>query len=600
MKARATLTLVLLAVGLFAFIFYFERHAPRTVDANRPGRVLPDLNPVAVTSVQVRPAGQLEIFAERTAASWRITQPIAANAQTAGVENLLQLLAQQDWQSRLTPTDLADRANATHEFGFAPPQFSIAITQDGHQRELKIGNRTALGDEVYLRVGDADDIYLANASLLKSIPSNVNDWRDPLLVNLKNLAFDRLIVTNGAKIFELQRDATNKLWRVTRPLDARADNPKIEALLAKLGEWRVSRFVTDDPKADLDSFGLQPPALEISLALGAKSVLDLQFGKSPTNDATQVYVRRGDLTGVGLIAGDLLTPWRGTHEDFRDRHLLDLTGTTVDEIELRGAESFTVHRQSNDVWRVTAPDNLPADSALINDLLNGLSRLQVAQFVKTVVTEPDLPNYGLAPAATQFVLKTGPTNAVIAQLDFSVPADGKVSARRSDETSVYAVLYEDLRRLLGAGWQLRERRLWDFTEENVTRLALTQRGQTRELIRSGTNNWGFATNSQGVINNFAVEETVHRLGELFADGWVDRGETNRARYGFDTNALQLAVDVKRADKKIETLNLEFSGVTPTRPPYGAVQLDGQPWFFELSPALGEMVRTYLCLPPATP
>jgi len=599
MKTRATWNLVLLAAALFVFIFSFERHTRQTADISQPGRVLPDLNTNAVSSVLIKPAGQPEISVERKADTWQITQPVVADAQSSVIENLLQILSQLPWHTRLTAQELQDHPNADREFGFVSPAVSLELQQAGTRRQIKIGSRTALGDEVFVQVAGVNEIYVVTANLLRFIPHTANDWRDPGLVSLNNLIFDRLIVTNGAKVFELQRSATNKIWRMTRPLDARADNPRVEELLRRLQSLRAAQFVTDDPKADLETFGLQPAELVLSLMQGTNTVLALEFGKSPTNHADQVFAKRGDQPGVSRVATESLTPWRAGYEDFRDRHLLDLTGVTVDEIEAHGSGEFTVRRQSNDVWRVTQPEDLPADAALINNLLASLTTLQVTQFVKTVVTEPDLPNYGLAPAASRFILKSGATNAVITELDFSGPADGKVSARRTDETAVYAVPAADLRRLNLAGWQLRDRRLWNFTADDVTRLVLRQRGQTRELLRQATNQWAFAPGSQGVINNFAIEETAHRLGELFADSWVDRGETNRARHGFNGDVLQIAVDVKRGGKA-ETLTLDFSGVTPQQPPYGATTLDGQVWFFELAPALGEMIRSYLCLPAATP
>ena len=595
MKPRTTITLLVLAVALFAFIFFYERHTGQTGDDTKPGRLLPGLAAAAVNAVQVRPLGQTEIIATRKNQNWRITQPIAATAHDAAIDGLLQNLAGLEWHKRLTAQDLKGRDNADREFGFDPPQFAITLQQGEQKFQLRLGSRTALGDEIFAQIAGVNEIYVTDASLLKLLPRTVSAWRDPALVNLKDLAFDRLIVTNGAKIFELQRDATNRLWRMTRPLEARADNPKIESLLRQLQTLRASQFVTDDPKADLEPFGLTPAALGVTLAQGTTPVLALQFGKSPTNNPSQVFARRADMTGVCLVAGELLAAWRAPHEDFRDHRLAGLNGEVVDEIEARAAASFTVRRITNDQWFVTAPEKFPADTALVHDLLGGISSLQVTQFVKAVVTEPDLPNYGLAPAASQFLLRAGGSNTLVAQLEFSAPQNGKTFARRSDDSAVYAVRSEDLRRLNFTGWHLRERRLWNFTEEQVTRLAIRQRGVTRELLRQGMNKWAFAPGSQGIINPFAVEETVHRLGELYADAWLDRGETARANYGFTNDPIQLTLTVKRSEQP-EIFTLDFSGATPGRPPYIAVPLDGQPWIFECSTAIGELIRSYLTLP----
>ena len=600
MNSRATKYLVLLALALFVFIFFFERRTTVTGEAAKPVRFLPDLNPTAVTGVQVHALNQVEFFVERKTEGWQLTRPFAANAQDKSIENLLQILAQLKWHTRLTAQDLKDRINAGREFGFEPPVFAVEIKQSGQTIAFKLGGRTALGDEVFVQVDGKSEIYVVDANLLRLIPRNANDWRDPSLVNLKNLTFDRLTIANGAKILELQRDATTKLWRITRPLEARADNPRINDLLTQLQNYRVTQFVTDDPKADLESFGLQPPELELALGQNTNVVLALQFGKSPTNKTDQVLVRRAGQSGVGLIAKEQLAPWHGSPEDFRDRRLVDLAATQFDQIEARGAGSFILERTTNNLWRVTSPEDLAADTALVRDWLGALGGLQATQFVKSVVTEPDLPNYGLAPSAVQFILRDGATN--MAELHFSAPqSDGKIFARRTDETSVYAVRPEDVRNLNATAWQFRDRRLWNFSENEVTRIVVKQRGITRELVRSGTNQWAFAPGSQGIINTFAVEETAHRLGELTATAWVDRGEANRARYGFGVNdgGMQIAFDVKR-DAKIETFNLDFSAATSAHPAYGAVNLNGQTWIFECPPSVGAMVTSYLGLPGSTP
>ena len=210
MKPRTTLTLLALTAAIGAFIFLYERHTGATGDDSKPGRILPELNSSAVSSVQIRPLGLPEISATRKNENWQLTQPIAATGHATAIDGLLQNLGTLVWHTRLTAADLKNRPNADREFGFDPPQFALTVRQGDKKFQLLLGNRTALGDELFIQTGGSE-IYIVQASLLKYFPRTVSDWRDPSLVNLKNLAFDHIIVTNGTKIFELQRDLTNKL-----------------------------------------------------------------------------------------------------------------------------------------------------------------------------------------------------------------------------------------------------------------------------------------------------------------------------------------------------------------------------------------------------
>ena len=100
------------------------------------------------------------------------------------------------------------------------------------------------------------------------------------------------MLTNGTKIIELRRDATNHLWRMTRPLQARADSDRITDALQQLQTAQVSQFVTDDAKADLTAFGLQPADLDLWLNRGTNFFSAIHTGKSATNDAAQIYAKR--------------------------------------------------------------------------------------------------------------------------------------------------------------------------------------------------------------------------------------------------------------------------------------------------------------------
>ena len=125
-----------------------------------------------------------------------------------------------------------------------------------------------------------------------------------------------------------------------RPLQARADTDHITDALQRLAAAHVTQFITDDPKADLAAFGLQPADLDLWLGRGTNLMAAVHVGKSPTNDATQVYAQSANgWNTVVTTAREPLAPWRGAVNDFRDTRLFELTAP-VAEIEVRGAEQF--------------------------------------------------------------------------------------------------------------------------------------------------------------------------------------------------------------------------------------------------------------------
>jgi hypothetical protein len=442
-----------------------------------------------------------------------------------------------------------------------------------------------------------EGVYVVNADLLNYLPRSVDDWRDTTLINLNGVAFDWLAVTNGAKIFELRRDAAGKPWRMVYPFQARANNTRAEESLQMLQSVRVRRFVHADPKADLEAFGLQPPELEVALGQGTNTIARLQFGKSPTNDARLVFARRLGLNGIVAVPKDLLAPWYAQVNDFRDPFLLTWTGS-VAAIDVRGQDNFSLQQQTNETWRVM-PQGLSADEGLVKDLLTALSGLQIVEFTKDVVIGPDLPAYGLASPAQQYILRgvatnspAGLTNLIIAEVAFGTNQGDKVFARRTDEGCVYAVKFADFQRLPAAGWEMRERRIWNLSTNDVARLTLQQQGRVRQVVRNGPQDWSLAPGSQGVINVLAVEEAVRGLCQLTAVAWIARGEENRTRYGFTDKDQRITLELKNGEK----VSVEFSALSSPNSPYAAVTLDGQLWIFQFSTWLYDYVQRYLSVP----
>ena len=487
MNPRSTWRWIIVAAGLFAFIFFYQRHMSKS--GGGPDRVLPNLNAAAVTSVQVRPAAHLEIRADRTNGTWQLTEPLVYPAQTVSIEKLLVELERLKPASYITARELRDRPKADEEYGFATPQASLIIEQPSYTARLRVGAKTAPGDQVFLQVIGVEGVYVVDGDFLKCLPRTADDWRDTALLNLKGLAFDRLAVTNGAKVFELRRDAANKLWRMAYPLQARANNTKTEESLQMLQSVRVRQFVPDDPKADLEMFGLQPPELEVALGQGTNTIARLQFGKSLTNDTRLVHARRVGLNAIVAVPKDLLAPWRASVNDFRDPLLVTLTAPAA-VIDVRGQDNFSVQQQTNGTWRVL-PQGLPADAGLVGDLLSALSALQIVEFKEDVAIAPNLPTYGLASPVRQYTLRSaatnspsGPTNVIIAELSFGTNLADRIFARRADEPSfVYAVRLADFQHLPAASWQMRERRIWSISTNDIDRVIIRQQGKVIARIQ---------------------------------------------------------------------------------------------------------------------
>jgi hypothetical protein len=598
MNSKNTWLWFVVAAILFAFIFVFQHYfRPAAVG---PAQILPGLLPQSVTSIEVIPSGAAEIRAEHTNNSWMLSKPVSYPAQTAAIETLLaELQKLTTIVPKINAADLAKNPRSDAEFGFENPQTTLLIESGNKHWQLKVGSKTAPGDQVYLRVIGVDGAFVTDAGWLKFIPHSAGEWRDSALLDAAQNDFDSIVLTNGAKIIELHRDATNHFWRMTRPLQARADSDRITVALQQLQAAHVTQFVTDDAGADLTAFGLQPPDLDLWLARGTNFAAAIHVGKNPTNDSSQVYARREGWNSILTVAKEPLAPWFDPVNGFRDPHLLELTAP-VAEIEVRGTNNvnFIVRRQGTNNWQV-AGETFPVDADGVQQFLKILAAVRIADFAKDVA--PDWPSYGLAAPQRQIILRSaaGDTNSDIVQLSFGLAQTNEVFVRRADEPFVYGVAPEDFNLvslLSQAGWNFRERKIWNFTENDVAQITVHQDGKTRQIVHNGPNKWSLAAPSQGIIDSRQMEQTAHYLGQLAAVYWVGRNVADPAQFGVKPESLSITVELKGGEK----LSVEMGAPISDQSALAVTTLDGERWAFVFPPAAYLLVLSYLAIPANVP
>ena len=496
MKWKSTWILLAAVVVLFAFIWLVDRpiRQERLRQANRI--VLPGFDPASVNNVEIKPSEANEIQAgrtERTNDVWQMTQPISYPARGGPISALLDALAGLQWQERISAAELKNQPDAQEKFGFARPQYEVSLQGVGTPRQILIGQSSALGDGVFLEVVGNPDIYLVSANLLKLIPSDKDQWRDLSLLNPARLPYQSIQVRSPGRGFDLERDPTNHLWLMTKPVTARADNARVNESLQRLQDLRVRQFVTDDPRADLELYGLQTspqtPDLDLSFWAGSNLTAELQVGNSPTNQPGLVFARRMDPSNVVVVDRETLRAWQLAYTNFLDYHFISVSPDSIGAIAVQGDGRFEALRQINGKWLVRAGTTFPADEELMRDWLASFTNIQT-QIEKTVAT--DFAEYGLIHPLLQYTLtaggESGRSNAVIAQLQFGLNKSGQIFERRPDESFVNLVSPDDFNRLPRAPWQLRDRRIWTFDSSEVVRLTVHQLGRRANFFATRRGN----------------------------------------------------------------------------------------------------------------
>jgi hypothetical protein len=593
-RPRTTWLWFLTALALFAYIALLR--PPGRKPALAPERVIADFAPEMVREIQVAPQG---ITVVRSNGGWWMSQPLAYPADGDQINLLLASLKALAPATVIQESELAEgRAGANAGFGFSPPQASLVFLSGERKCQVLVGKRTLPGDQAYVRVSGASGVFIVDAGWLKSAPGPTNSWRSTSLLEAPAFEVTRIAVTNRPNIFVLEADETNRLWYMLYPTaSARADSDRVEQSLMQLQGARIAEFVSDEPRADLDALGLNPPEFELGLSKGSNLLELLQFGKSPTNDTNLVYARSAGRATVFTVSGNVLAPWKATAKDFRDPRLIPSAAET-ELVEVWGQDHFVLERQAGGGWRLDGA-GFPLDAASVRELVGGLSELKAQQIVIDLILEKALPEYGLAQPARRYRMRLaipgareGVTNRSDVEIQFGGISGGKVYARRKDEASVYAVGLTNLGMLPDASWQLRRRQLWTFDTNAVSGVAIEQRGQVRKLIHRGHYQWSLAPGSEGAIDNLLVEETVCELARMSAADWVARGAQAPERFGIKPDSYRVTLELKDSP----AVSVAFGKLAPSGNIYASVSFEGEPWVMEFPAWLYNYVLANLSIP----
>ena len=172
MNPRTTILLLLAALGLFAYVWFYERHTPGTLHlAEATQRLFPAFEPGQANVVDILRTNSI-IRAERQSnGRWQLMNP-SYPAQTAMIDNWLASLKSLTRQAFITAQDLQNQPGGLSAFGLDPPQATVSVETTAGRIQFRIGNQTQVGEKLYLQNVGSDGVVVKKQPL-RLIPGSV-------------------------------------------------------------------------------------------------------------------------------------------------------------------------------------------------------------------------------------------------------------------------------------------------------------------------------------------------------------------------------------------------------------------------------------------
>ncbi|MBA3831907.1 MAG: DUF4340 domain-containing protein [Chthoniobacterales bacterium] len=556
MRLRTTLLLLILAVALGVWIKYFESTKPNTAETKRQAGNVISLDREKLEGIVIQ-NGDERIELHRQNGKWRLTAPVQDQADATAVDNLISDL--ETWQKfAIIPgkgDPKVDKASLA-EFGVIQPKLRLKLLMPDAPPEIRFGKEAALQSQMYVRLGEAKDVFIAGQTVRNDIAKKPDDFRDRKLTGLTTAQVTRAVLKSPAGEIELAKK--NEHWELVKPLQARGDDQKIGDLLAQVTNARIEEFVGDG-SGDLHTYGLAEPRGSITI-YGAddKQGETLQIGDAPERKKDQVFARFLPRQGVYALpkkTGEILTV---RPNDLRDRHLVRLDGDNLDRIHIQGAgQPEIVLARKGEAWTIASKNSDPANGEEVRRLLSTLNEQQVMKFVAD--TASDLPKYGLDHPSLQLTFgsfasentaETAAGEHPFLTLSFGKTEGDEVYARVGEEPFIVAVNRQLLPQIWSDPSQWQELAIFKFKPNEIQHFArVTDREESFERI--GPQSWK-ATKGDAAVDDTDVQSLINTLASLRAVRWA--GATTSAQ-GFEQAQLVLTFAASPDPKTLHKLTI---------------------------------------------
>src|SRR5690606_8129971 len=236
---------------------------------------------------------------------------------------------------------------------------------------------------------------------MKREPSDAEPPKDRVFAGLDAGTINALTLrATSGDVTTVEREGAG--WRITAPIQARADGAEVSSLTSNLESLDVSRAVDEAP-ADLATFGLAEPRM--SVAFTTENATQTLLLGDRTATGGDIYAKLDGQSRVFLIPSWLETSLDRTTFQLRDKAIVAVDRAQVDSISIIGAPGTIELAKEGDRWSLEQPISARADSSAVDTLL---TRLTTGQLQAVVAEEPaTLDVYGLEPARTTVTLKIG-------------------------------------------------------------------------------------------------------------------------------------------------------------------------------------------------
>ena len=530
------IVLAFLVLALAGGYYYFDTLRAREEEkAREAGLKVLDFSGAEVVSFSIERPGKETITIRRTDGKWKIVEPVKAAADEAAVTSAISAAR------NLEKSGEVGKADDLKNFGLEEPVRVGFELSDGKKPALEIGSENPAGLKRYATLPGSGAVILVSQSSVDDLLKNLYEFREKKLFNVSAGSVNKVVISRGGMKITVVKDGKKEKerWKITEPVEADADERKVQDLIAKVVSARASGFVDEEGK-DLDKYGLNPPEAEIELVYGNEKTSSLLIGGVTTGGGR--LAKTGDAPVVVRVPAEVMESVPEKAEDLRDKRLVVFTHHDVKSFSVETTEGKKISVENraagddspSEEWWITEPGRAMADGVAVSRFLYDLEGAEAAGFVSAEEAG------GLVEPGLKITLKTGEGERVVRLGKKTTNSESRYFAAVDGRPDVMEIDEKTYDTLISAPAKFRDTRFFKVRSDEVGRIVIDRLGQLFEARRSG-DGYILASHGNRKLKGAQWNTLLWTVLDIKYEQVLEKDAVDYQTAGFDRPALRVSV-----------------------------------------------------------
>lgn len=401
--------IVLVAIGGYTMLD-FKSTKIAEQKKEEQSRLLPFTADQVLAFTIKKESGTMDL--ERWEKGWKIVSPLNAMAKNETVEKFIHEVTESrnDADYVMDPDPSPERLT---EFGLTVPTIvlTLRVGKELKEHTLFFGNRAPMMGVAYAQLAGKKPVYRVNADCRAEADKDVYYFRDKGVLKLNPVMVDQVAVNwEGAPmLFKMAEDG---LWKVEKPINARADQKKLFEFMGAFTNAEIKEFISEK-KEKLATYGLDKPSAVLKFWLSGDSDPSVQIDIGKRSPEKRGYFcAMSDRDAIFILDEKAVNFIPRGADEMRSKQLFFYESDKLKRIEVRSAaKSAVLVKDTENEWRIGNLKGDKADFNAVNDFIEEVKNFETKEFVSNDLR--DLRQYGLDPPAIQVQLWVGDSGAPI-------------------------------------------------------------------------------------------------------------------------------------------------------------------------------------------